>query len=139
MERKLNVYVDKPTYYEIDIDAMHSDEYYVIDIYGNIISYNWRNTQQDNNLYQNTILYKDYESAKNYQEFMDDARRLHGKYGCECNSCYFVYDHACGGVFVACNPNMEQHRDYYYNAKNAKWLLEKYGSEFIQNWIMYCK
>ena len=105
---------------------------------GNVSSYHWFNNPSDDELYFNTNLFKDKESAANYKEFMSDVRRLSGKFGVEGNVCYFICDHINDKVFITFS-DFEQHKDYYFTKDNARWLLDKYGNSFIKKWILYCK
>ena len=140
MGKQLNIYVDKPTFYEIDVDEVYADEYWFLDLYGTIITRNWYNDEIDDSLYFNTILFKDFESTRNYREFMCDVRRLQKAFKDGGRNYYFVFDYRLkiNEVYIRCADDV-QRRDYYFTKENAMWLLEKYGSDFIKNWILYCR
>ena len=140
MEKKyqLNIWIDKPSCYEVDNGVMHFDEFYFINSNGKFESQFWFNLNIDNDLYQNTILFKDKASAENYIEFMSDVRRLRKAFEPKKENYYLFYDCIDNAIFVDC-VFATQSCDYYFTKENAFMLLDKYGQEFIKNWILYCK
>lgn len=140
MEKKyqLNIWIDKPSCYEKDIDVIHCDKYFHIDNLGMIHECGYWNDIIDAILYKSSVLFKDKESAETYKELMSDVRRLHKAFRYnEFN--YFLY-YECDDEMVYVDfVRGSQSRGYYFTQKDAYYILDKYGQEVIKNWILYCK
>ena len=83
--------------------------------------------------------FTDKESAETYKEFMTDVKRLSRafRFPNTINS-YFVINHDNMEVTLYTSDIYEGHNSYF-NPPDAVWLLNKYGTEVIKNWILYCK
>lgn len=124
---QMNVYIAKPT---------DGEGVWWLNNFGELCSANWANAKSSDELYFNTNLFKDKESAETYHELLNDMKRLSKKFG---NDDYCIgYNYSWGRVEVSYKTGSYQ-RDYYFTRENAEFILNKYGQDVLRNFIKYCK